>query len=128
LDRKDFDLSGLGLGDDDEPIDEMALIEARLEYLAEVAERCRKIILASQLAIAVAAGGLLANIFGLVAFNENVAIAAISLVLGGIVSWGSNVSTLRQTHDAIEQAERHRSDMIDRKHLRLVGETGFERG
>lgn len=113
--------------DDDEPIDEMALIEARLEYLADVAERCRKIILASQLAIAVAAGGLLVNILGLVTFNENVAIAAISVVLGGIVSWGSNVSTLRQTADAIEDAERHRSDMIDRKHLRVVSDTGFSR-
>jgi Co/Zn/Cd efflux system component len=112
---------------DDEPIDAMELIETRLEYLAEVAERCRKIIVASQLAIAVAAGGLLVNILGLVVFNENVAIAAISLVLGGIVSWGSNVSTLRQTNDAIEEAERQRSDMIDGKHLRLVGDTGFSR-
>ena len=127
MDRKDFDLSGLGLSDDDEPADEMALIEARLEYLAEVAERCRKIILASQLAIAVGAGGLLATIFGLVIFNENVAIAGIAVVLAGIVSWGSNVSTLRQTEAEIEETERQRSDMIDRKHLRVVGNTGFER-
>ena len=111
--------------DDDEPADEMALIEARLEYLAEVAERCRKIILASQLAIAVGAGGLLVSILGL--FNENVAIAGIAVVLAGIVSWGSNVSTLRQTHEEIEEAERQRADMIDRKHLRVVSDTGFGR-
>ena len=127
MDPTEFNLSGLGLGSEDEPADEMALIEARLEYLAEVAERCRKIILASKLAIAAGAGWLLANIFGLIGFNENIAIAAMSVVLGGIVSWGSNVSTLRQTHEAIEDAERHRSDMIDRKHLRVVGDTGFER-
>ena len=122
MDPKDFDLS-----DDDEPADEMELIEARLEYLAEVAERCRKIIIASQLAIAVGAGALLATFFGLVIVNENVAIAGIAVVLAGIVSWGSNVSTLRQTQEAIEDAEQHRSDMIDRKHLRVVGNTGFER-
>jgi hypothetical protein len=127
LDRKDFDLIGLGLSDDDEPADEMALIEARLEYLAEVAERCRKIILASQLAIAVGAGGLLVSILGLVVVNENVAIAGIAVVLAGIVSWGSNVSTLRQTHEEIEEAERQRADMIDRKHLRVVSDTGFGR-
>ena len=113
--------------DDDEPADEMALIEARLEYLAEVAERCRKIILASQLAIAVGAGGLLVSILGLVAFNENVAIAGIAVVLAGIVSWGSNVSTLRQTHEEIEETERQRADIIDRKHLRVVSDTGFGR-
>jgi hypothetical protein len=41
-------------------------------------------------------------------------------MLGGIVSLGSNISTLRQTTAAIDDAERLRMDMIDRKHLRLV--------
>ena len=125
MDPKDFDLSSLS--DDDEPADEMELIEARLEYLADVAERCRKIIIASQLAIAVGAGALLVTIFGFVISNENVAIAGIAVVLAGIVSWGSNVSTLRQTEGEIEETERHRSDMIDRKHLRVVSDTGFSR-
>ena len=127
LDPTEFNLSGLGLSSEDEPADEMALIEARLEYLAEVAERCRKIILASKLAIAAGVACIIVMMLGLLWFNENAAIAAMAVVLGGIVSWGSNVSTLRQTHDAIEDAERHRSDMIDRKHLRVVSDTGFER-
>jgi hypothetical protein len=113
--------------DDDEPADEMSLVEARLEYLAGVAERCRKIILASKLAIGAALACLLAMVLGLIGPNDNAAIGSIAVVLGGIVSLGSNVSTLRQTMDAIGDAEAHRSDMIDRKHLRLVGNTGFER-
>jgi len=126
LDPTEFNLSGLGLGSEDEPADEMALIEARLEYLAGVAERCRKIILASKLAIGAAVVLLVVMLFGLIGANENAAIGSIAVILGGIVSLGSNVSTLRQTEDSIEDAEAMRSDMIDRKHLRLVGGTDLE--
>jgi hypothetical protein len=45
----------------------------------------------------------------------------IALVLGGIVSLGSNVSTLRQTESAISAAEMRRSDLIGRIDLRSVG-------
>jgi hypothetical protein len=121
-----LDPSDLNPTDEDEPADEMSLVEARLEYLAEVAERCRKIILASKLAIAAAVACLLVMILGLIGGNENAAIGSIAVVLGGIVSLGSNVSTLRQTMAAIDEAETLRSDMIDRKHLRLVGGTDIE--
>jgi hypothetical protein len=112
--------------DDDEPADEMVLVEARLEHLAEVAERCRKIILASKLAIAAGAALLVVMLLGLIGANDNAAIGSIAVILGGIVSLGSNISTLRQTEDAIDDAETLRSDMIDRKHLRLVGGTDIE--
>ena len=42
--------------DEDDAGDAISLIEARLEYLAGVAERCRKIIVASKAAIAVGSG------------------------------------------------------------------------
>lgn len=118
--------SDLNPPDEDEPADEMALVEARLEHLAEVAERCRKIILASRLAIATAAVLLVVMLLGLIGVNDNAAIGSIAVILGGIVSLGSNISTLRQTEDAIDDAETLRSDMIDRKHLRLVGGTDIE--
>ena len=98
------------------------MIEARLAQLAEVAERCRKIILVSKAAIAGGMALLLLMMLGLFAANQVAALGSIAVVLGGIVSFGSNVSTLRQTTEAISAAELARSDLIGRMDLRVVGE------
>jgi hypothetical protein len=107
---------------EDNPIDEISRIEARIEELAEVSERCRKIILVSKAAIAGGAALLLVMMLGLFGSNQVVAIGSIAVVLGGIVSFGSNVSTLRQTTAAISAAEVLRSNLISRIDLRVVGE------
>ena len=107
---------------EDEPIDEIARIETRLDELSDIAERCRKIILASKVAISAGAGLLLVMMLGLLGASPVVAIGAIAAVLGGIVSLGSNVSTLRQTMAEMAAAEEHRSELIDRIDLRLVGD------
>ena len=49
---------------EDNPLDEISRIEARLEDLAEVSERCRKIILVSKAAIAGGAAVLLFIMLG----------------------------------------------------------------
>jgi glutamate 5-kinase len=114
------------LMDEDDPINEISLIEARLEELAEVAERCRKVILVSKAAIAFGFAVLLVMMLGLFPSNQVAAIGSIAAVLGGIVSLGSNVGTLRQTMAAISAAELLRSDMIDRIDLRVVGDSSCQ--
>jgi hypothetical protein len=107
---------------EDDPTDDISLIEERLERLAEIAERCRKIILFSKAAIAGGFALLLVTMLGLFGSSQTVALGSIAAVLGGIVSLGSNVSTLRQTTDAIGAAEALRSDLIGRIDLRVVGD------
>lgn len=103
-------------------IDEIADIEARIEALAEIGERCRKYILASKIAIGGGAALLLVTIFGVFGFGQTAALGSIALVLGGIVSLGSNVSTLRQTDEAINAAEARRAALIGSIDLRLVAD------
>ena len=108
--------------EDDNPIDEISRIEAQLEEHADACERCRKLILISKTAIA---GGVvlpLFMIFGVFGSNQVATIGSIAVVLGGIVSLGSNVSTLRQTMAAMTAAEARRSDLISRIDLRVVGD------
>src|ERR1700674_4544314 len=95
-DRGALWISILTMMDEDNPIDEISRIEARLDELAEVSERCRKIILASKAAIAGGVALLLVTMLGLLGSNQVTAIGAIAVVIGGIVSLGSNVSTLRE--------------------------------
>lgn len=107
---------------EDDPTHEISLIEERLEELAEVSERCRKIILVSKAAIAGGFALLLVMMLGLFGSGQVAALGSIAAVLGGIVSLGSNISTLRQTTDAISAAEALRSDLIGRIDLRVVGD------
>ena len=115
-------ISILTLMDKDDPIDEISRIEARLDELAEVSERCRKIILASKAAIAGGVASLLATMLGLFGSNQVTAIGSIAVAIGGIVSLGSNVSTLRETMAAMSASEVLRSDLISRIDLRVVGD------
>jgi hypothetical protein len=114
----------LKLTDEDDPSDEISRIEAQVEALAEVAERCRKAILVSKAAIAGGVAVPLLMLLGLFGSNAVAAIGSIAVVLGGIVWLGSNVSTLQQTTAAISAAEALRSDLIGRIDLRVVGDSG----
>jgi hypothetical protein len=105
--------------DDEEETDDISALEDRIEALAKTAERCQKFILASKIAIACGAVLLLVVILGLFGTGET-ALGSIALVLGGIVSLGSNISTLQQTEAAIGDAEALRAQLIGGFELRLV--------
>jgi hypothetical protein len=105
---------------DGDSTDEISEIEARIEALTETAGRCRKFILASKIAIAFGATLLVVMVLGLFEIGPAAWVGSIALVLGGIVSLGSNVSTLHQTDAAIGAAEALRSELISRINLRLV--------
>ena len=107
---------------EDDQTDEISQIEDRIERLAEIAERCRKYILASKIAIGGGGALLLFAILGLFGTGQTAALGSIALVLGGIVSLGSNISTLRQTESAIGDAEALRSQLIGRIDLRVVAD------
>ena len=117
-----IDDTGLSLMTEDDSDDDISQIEARIEALAEIAERCRKIILASKAAIAGGFALLLVLMLGVFGSSQVTALGSIALVLGGIVSLGSNVSTLRQTEAAISAAEALRSELIGSIDLRVVSD------
>ena len=108
---------------EDDPTDEISQIEADIEELAETAESCRKFILGSKVAIVGGVVLLLIAVLGLFEVGISGFLGSIALMLGGVVALGSNVSTLRQTTDAISAAEMLRSDLIGRIDLRVVGDS-----
>jgi hypothetical protein len=76
-------------------------------------------------------GGIVLPLFMMLSLfgsNQVAAIGSLAVVLGGIVSLGSNVSTLRQTIAATSAAEALRSDLISRIDLRVVGDKDNENG
>jgi hypothetical protein len=102
-------------------------IEARIEELTDTTERCRKIILISKAAIAAGGMFILATIIGVVGRSDaTVLIGAIAAVIGGTVVFGSNTSTLKQTMTDIKAAEAHRTELISRMDLKVVGDGEIE--
>jgi hypothetical protein len=106
--------------DSDEPHDEIARLEERIEQLTESLERCRKIALASRLALA---GGalwialMLTTVLPFIPFNI---VGAIAAVLGGTVMLGSNASTWTQIEAALQASEAMRLQLIETMQMRVV--------
>ena len=102
--------------------DQISQLEADIEALAEVVERCRKVTLTSKVAIAAGGIWLLALTLGAIRFDAMAMIASMALVIGGIVVFGSNTSTFKQTTVAIKAAEARRAELIDKINPRVVRE------
>jgi hypothetical protein len=99
--------------------DEIVDLEARIEELAAEIEKCRKLLVLSRIGMISGATLLVATTFGFVD-SAAVAIGAIGALLGGIVLYGSNLSTWRQTDEALRATEAHRAELIGKIGLRLV--------
>jgi len=106
-----------------DPRDQILQLEARIEELSELVEKCRKVILIAKIAVAVGGILLLALTLGIIRFDPLVLIGAIAAALGGIVVFGSNTSTSKQTTVAIKAAEALRAQLIDKIDPNLVHET-----
>jgi CheY-like chemotaxis protein len=65
---------------EDDPTDEISEIETRIEELAEIAERCRKFILASKAAVAGGVALLLVAMLGLLGSGPSAALGSIAFV------------------------------------------------
>ena len=107
---------------DDDLHEQVLQIEAHIEELADVIERCRKIILISKAAVVVGGTLILATITGAIGFDPTIMIGAIAAAIGGTVFFGSNMSTLKQTVTDMKAAEAHRTELIGRMDLRVVGD------
>lgn len=97
--------------------DEIVRIEDRIEQLTEKIESCRKLILASRIAVAGGALVLAAMLFGVIRFDPAVMAAAVAALLGGIVVWGSNRSTAQEATDELTSNEAYRSALIQKMKL-----------
>jgi hypothetical protein len=105
---------------DDDPHDRISQLEAKIDTLADGIDRCRKIVIASQIAIALGAVVLVLLLVGALGFDPVVMMAAVIAFIGGIVVLGTNTSTAKQMAADMARAETLRSELIDRLELRRV--------
>jgi len=95
-------------------------LETRIEILAKILESCRKVMLVARVSIAAGAVWIGVTLTGLVAFSSLGLVAAVCAIIGGIVAYGSNASTARQSRAEMRAAEAERSALIDAMNLKQV--------
>jgi hypothetical protein len=101
--------------------DRIAHLEADIEQLADGLDRCRKAMLLSKVAIGAGGALLLAYFLGAISFDPAILIGALAALIGGIVVFGSNLSTSKQITAAMKAAETQRAELIDIIDPRAVG-------
>lgn len=99
---------------------EILRLELEVEQLAKAMENCRRIIFISRAGFVIGVSWLFALLIGALTFAPLSLVFAISVVIFSVVSFGSNVSTLRQFAEAMEKAEARRAELIGTIDLRVV--------
>jgi hypothetical protein len=113
---------------DDDLRDQISRVETDIEEYAITLEGCRKAMLLSKVAIAAGIAFLAAYLVGAIWLNSVAVIGAMAAVLGGVVVFGSNLTTSRQATSAMAALERHRAELIDTINLRTIGESDQHSG
>jgi hypothetical protein len=108
------------MDNDAELREEIVRLEGEIERLAETMESCRKLILLSKIAGALAGALIVVALIGVINLEPALLIGAFGVVLGAVVMFGSNNSTLDQALAASRAAELRRSQLIGQIDLRLV--------
>lgn len=103
-----------------DPHEEIVRLEEYTEELAAKIESCRKVILVAR--IAVVGGGVIlaAMLVGAIRSNLGLLAAAVASLLGGIVAWGSNTSTAKETTKEIAAAESRLAALIEQISPRVI--------
>jgi hypothetical protein len=106
--------------DDGDPHKKIVGLEEHIEQLAAKLESCRKFVVVSR--IAVAGGGLVlaAMLVGAIRSDLGLMAASVASFLGGIVVWGSNRSTAKETVKEINAAESKRAALIEQINPRII--------
>ena len=100
--------------------DEIVRLEAEIDDLAARIESCRKFILAGRIAVGGGAAILIALSVGALQFDPAILAVAVTAVLAGIVTAGSNHSTAKEAMHELTVVEAKRTELIGQIDLRLV--------
>jgi hypothetical protein len=100
--------------------EEIVRLEEHIEELAAKIESCRKIILGSRIAAIGAGVVLAAMLVGVIRSDLGLMAVAVSLLLGGIVVWGSNSSTAKEATKELVAAESERVMLIEHINPRVI--------
>jgi hypothetical protein len=100
--------------------EEIVRLEDEIEKLAEALERCRKIGIAAKVAMVAGLAALISIPIGFVTLGPLLLVVAITAAIGGLVAYGSNVSTEQQVRAELKAAEALRAQLIEASDLRTV--------
>ena len=98
----------------------IADLEFEIGRLADAAERCRKVMLATRVGIAFGALLVVASAAGLIRLTPTLFVVGIAATVGGIALFGSTRSTREQLLATLGERERLRAAMIDGLELRTA--------
>ncbi len=100
--------------------DRIAQIESEIFDLTDRAENCRKVMIAARVGIIGGGAALAAFIFGILRFDGLVFVVAVTAILVGIVTYGSNKSTREQLLAKVTERKATRAAMIDSVRMETV--------